>query len=183
MKITTRTLFAIPHWQFKVKDFEIKRKALLNAFKPFDEKQNDSEFADFTTNRYSTADIINTFSKIMNDELLIISKTIENDIAVKEVWSVSYKTGGYHPVHNHGSTGLSAILYLNLPEDSPSTSFLQPWNNVLTDKSIYATPNVVEGEIVVVPSFIQHFTQPNKSKKIKKTVSWDIDVITNNEIF
>ena len=31
-----------------------------------------------------------------------------------------------------------------------------------------------EGDIIVVPSFVQHFTQPNKSKKQKRIISWDM---------
>ena len=48
------------------------------------------------------------------------------------------------------------------------------WNNFLTDKSTYAVLDVKEGDILVVPSFVNHFTQQNKSKSEKRIISWDM---------
>ena len=33
-----------------------------------------------------------------------------------------------------------------------------------------------EGDIVVLPRFIRHFTAPSKSKKIKRVISWDMNL-------
>jgi hypothetical protein len=89
---------------------------------------------------------------------------------------VTYKNGDYHTPHNHGSTGLSGILYLNLDKKSPPTTYLQPWNDWYSDRTIMYPMPVQEGQIVVIPQFINHFSEPNKAKKIKRIISWDMKV-------
>ena len=173
-KINVHSLFSIPFWKLAVEDFATKKETLIKLLAPFDEKINEEDLADFTTNRYDAEEIIKDFSKILYEELKLVADSVQNDLKVTDVWSVTYSKNGYHPVHNHGSIGLSGILYLTLPEDAPKTSFLQPWNNFMTDKSTYGVPDVKEGDIIVVPSFIHHFTQPNKSKQQKRIISWDM---------
>lgn len=95
---------------------------------------------------------------------------------MEDIWSVSYKKGDYHTPHNHGATGLTGILYLNMPEDGPVTQYIQPWNDWQSDRTIYYPLPVVEGTIVVVPKFVRHFTEPSKSKKIKRIISWDMKI-------
>lgn len=181
--VIANNLFAIPHWKIKTKDFQNKKILLNKLFEPHKEIQNDITIGNFNTNRYKTTAIVNSFTTILRDELQAISQTLKNDISVKEVWSVTYEKDGYHPIHNHGSSGLSAILYLDLPEDAPKTSFLQPWNNLITDNSIYATPDAIEGDLCFMPSMVYHFTQPNKSEKLKRTISWDMEIHSDKKIF
>ena len=92
-----------------------------------------------------------------------------------DVWSVSYKKGDYHIPHNHGSKGYCGILYLNMQKNSPVTSYMQPWNNYNDDSVIYE-PKVEEGDIVIVPQFITHFTKPNNLKFKKRIISFDFKI-------
>jgi oxalate decarboxylase/phosphoglucose isomerase-like protein (cupin superfamily) len=63
-----------------------------------------------------------------------------------------------------------------MPKDAPETIYLQPWNDWTIDRTIYRKIPVKEGDIVIIPKFIKHFTEPNKSKKIKKVISWDMQL-------
>ena len=72
---------------------------------------------------------------------------------------------------------MSGILYLEQPKDAPVTQYIQPWNDYISDRTVYLPIPIQEGSIVVVPSFIQHFSPPNESKKIKKIISWDLSVL------
>ena len=114
---------------------------------------------------------------ILEEELTMLSEKLGKDIRIDDAWSVSYKKGEYHSVHNHGSVGLSGILYLDQPKDAPMTNYMQPWNDYFTDRTVYYPIPVQEGTIVVVPQFIQHFSEPNKSKKIKRIISWDMSIL------
>ena len=96
------------------------------------------------------------------------------DLAITNVWSVSYQKGDYQSPHNHGGVGLSAIMYLDLPKETPGTLFLQPWNDWDTDQSQYGEVMVKEGDIVVVPSFVAHYTKPNKTDDVKRVIAWDM---------
>ena len=54
---------------------------------------------------------------------------------------------------------------------------MQPWNDYISDRTVYLPIPVQKGLIVVVPQFVQHFSEPNKSKKIKRIISWDMSLI------
>jgi hypothetical protein len=51
---------------------------------------------------------------------------------------------------------------------------VQPWNDWHTDMSQYGEVLVEEGDIVIVPSFVVHYTRPNKSDDIKRIIAWDM---------
>ena len=36
---------------------------------------------------------------------------------------------------------------------------------------------VNEGDIVVTPKFVRHFTEPHKSKQVKRIISWDMNIL------
>ena len=103
-----------------------------------------------------------------------LSKRIKKTILFEDIWSVSYKKGDYHTPHDHGTVGLAGILYLNMPKDGAVTQYLQPWNDWISDRTIYYPLPVKEGDIVITPKFVRHFTEPHKSKKIKRIISWDM---------
>ena len=107
----------------------------------------------------------------------MLSQRLKKDIQIEDIWSVSYKSGEYHTPHNHGTTGLTGILYLEMDKNSPTTTYIQPWNNQYTDTTLYYNMPAHEGLITVVPKFVNHFTQPNKSKKIKRIISFDMKII------
>ena len=68
------------------------------------------------------------------------------------------------------------LHYLNLPKDSPDTTYMQPWNDYRDDTTHFASVSVAEGDIVIVPSFVLHFSKPNKSKSKKRIISWDMKI-------
>ena len=168
-------LFTIPMWSIPTLNFSKKKKQLEKLVKAFPEKKHGVQT--FATNRQSDrTGFAEAFTNIVRDELEMLSKRIEKDIHMEDIWSVSYKKGDYHTPHNHGATGLTGILYLNMPKDGPVTQYIQPWNDWLSDRTIYYPLPVVEGTIVVVPKFVRHFTEPSKSKKIKRIISWDMKI-------
>ena len=59
-------------------------------------------------------------------------------------------------------------------DQAPMTSYIQPWNDYVSDNTIYSEISVGEGDIIVIPQFVQHFSSPNTSKNIKRIVSWDM---------
>jgi hypothetical protein len=168
-------LFTIPIWIFSITDFKKKKKELIKILKPFKEKKEGIQT--FKTNRHILRkNLSENFSKILLNEIKEFSKELKKDILIEDVWSVSYEKNEYHSIHDHGSKGLSGILYLDMPKDAPETIYLQPWNDWTIDRTIYRKIPVKEGDIVIIPKFIKHFTEPNKSKKIKKVISWDMQL-------
>ena len=74
-------------------------------------------------------------------------------------WSASYDKGDYHIPHNHGSVGHCGILYLDMHRNH-QLLLVQPWNND-KDRSVIYEPEAEEGDIVIIPQHIVHFTRPN----------------------
>ena len=168
-------LFSIPMWHVPTLNFSKKKKQLETLCKSFPEKKHGMQ--PFATNRQSDrTGFAEAFSQICGQELNMLSQKIKKDIQIEDIWSVSYKRGDYHTPHNHGATGLTGILYLNMPKDGALTQYIQPWNDYINDNTIYYPLPVQEGSIVVVPKFVRHFTEPHKSKKIKRIISWDMKI-------
>ena len=170
-----KNLFNIPMWSIPTLNFSKKKKQLEQLVKGFPEKKHGLQT--FATNRQSDrTGFVEAFSNICGEELNMLSKKLQKDIQIEDIWSVSYKKGDYHTPHDHGSTGLAGILYLNMPKKAPVTQYIQPWNDWYSDRTIYYPLPVNEGTIVVTPKFVRHFTEPNKDTKIKRIISWDMKV-------
>ena len=167
------TLFNIPIWTLPTLNFSKKKKQLDRLVKSFPEEKTGLQA--FATNRQSDrTGFDQAFYNIMEDELKMLMNRIKKTIIIEDIWSVSYKKGDYHTPHDHGTIGLAGILYLNMPKDAPVTQYIQPWNDYVMDRTIYYPLPVKEGDIVVTPKFVRHFTEPSKSKKIKRVISWDM---------
>ena len=178
------TLFSLPIWTKKVDDFQTKKKQLVDEFDKFKDVKEKSH--PFMTNRNvnipnhdSRLVRIDRFSVIMEEELgelyrIVRKKWGATNIWFEDVWSVTYTTNQYQNTHNHGSTGLTGILVLDNPDDGPNLKIYQPWNSWVSDKNECVNIKLKEGEMIVFPSFIYHSSEPNKSNKIKRVISWDM---------
>ena len=172
--IEKRDLFHVPCWKIQVNNFKEKKKKLIKILESFPEK----EIQDFDTNRQTNRfGLVEKFHSIMGEEMEEFSRDIKKDFAIHEMWSITYDKGDHHASHNHGSIGLTGILYLDLPKDSPKTDYIQPWNDYEDDTISHKRIPIVEGDIVIVPSFVLHFSRPNKSNSKKRIVSWDMKIV------
>ena len=176
MTLTKHTLFQIPYYKIKIEDWKNKKERLLSLLKLYPEHKIDMQ--QFYTNRQSKRDgLLNSFNTILNNELQSFVQIIKKDVVLEDVWSVSYKKGDEHLVHNHGTLGFAGVLYLEFDKENPYTFYVQPWNSHFDDRTIYHPVNVDEGDIIIVPKFVQHFSQSNNSKKIKRIISWDMKIL------
>ena len=168
-------LFTIPMWRLPTLNFSKKKKELERLCKGYPERKIGLQ--SFSTNRQSPRPgMAEAFANILGEELDMLSKKLKKDIHIEDIWSISYKKGEYHTPHDHGSTGLTGIVYLKMPKDGAVTNYIQPWNDWYSDRTIYHSLPVKEGDIVVVPKFVRHFTEPSKSKNIKRIISWDMKI-------
>ena len=174
------SLFNIPCWKIQIINFEEKKKKLTKLLESYpEEKDPTRKLQAFTTNRQSDrSGLAEQFTSIMSEEMEDISKEIKTDFVIPQIWSVSYDKGAYHLPHNHGSTGLTGILYLNQPKDSPDTTYIQPWNDYELDTVQYMEIPITEGDIAIVPSSILHFSKPNESDSKKRIISWDMKILS-----
>ena len=154
---------------FKIKCVEFKQKKL--AIEKVLDKYPETPQTNFYSNR-NKADITRDLREIFKHEFNLITTKFNNKILLQRAWSVTYNKGDYHTPHNHGSQGYAGIIYLQQRKNSPRTTYMQPWNNE-EDRSVLYTPEVEQGDMMIVPQFLTHYTVPNKIYYKKRILSFD----------
>ena len=64
------------------------------------------------------------------------------------------------------------VFYLQHETRLTKTTYIQPWNNEKDESVLYA-PEVEEGDIMIVPQLLTHYTEPNKTYFKKRILSFD----------
>ena len=160
-------VFKIEFLKIKCINFKKKKKEMEKVLKSFPEIRSKN----FNSNR-DRADIRVPLKNIFADEFNLIKNIYPPATNLTNAWSVTYKKGDYHLPHTHGSVGYGGILYLNQHKKHPRTTYLQPWNSP-RDNSVLFNPEVEEGDIMIVPKFIVHHTEPNKLSMSKRIIGFD----------
>ena len=171
----TEPLFAMPFWQVSCKRWKQRKKKLIEMLDPYLERKVTP--ANFHSNRYvkDKSELISGFYDLFKTELSSFSKLIKSNYQISDLWSSSYDKGDYQNPHTHGATGYSAVLYVDLPSLSSPTRFVQPWNDPVIDQTLLRNVYVKEGDIIIFPKIVLHFSPPNQDKKRKRIVSWDME--------
>ena len=167
IKYEIEPIFKIEFFKIKCVNFKKKKKAIEKILN----KNSEIEQDNFYSNRNKN-NITKNFIEIFKDEFNLITTKYNNKINVYNTWSVRYHKNQYHVPHNHGSTGYCGILYLDMHKDSPVTTYIQPWNDEKDMTKLYKPP-VEEGDIMIVPQFLYHYTEPNKINFKKRIISFD----------
>ena len=177
-----KTLFDIPIWVKEIENFDSMKSKIYKELSKFPEERNHK----FLTNRVIKRDgLSETFSKIIYKELKELFESVTKyrpeikDLAVVDVWSVSYNKGDYQATHNHSSTGLSGLLYLENPSDGPDLNIVMPFTDWIDDTTRYYSVKYKVGTMMVMPSFLLHSSEVNLSDQPKRVISWDMKLITN----
>lgn len=169
-------LFEIKYLQIQVENWQEKKSMIECLFRSKPDSRNGIQ--SFLTNRQlDTTALRQPFVNILSQEFEKISKFVKKDISLEKIWSVTYEKGDQHLVHNHGHLGFAGILYMDINDDIPPTTYVQPWPDPYSDLTIYNPHPVQEGEIVVVPRFLLHFSQPNDTENKKRIIAFDLDFI------
>ena len=155
--------------------FEGKKHDLICAIdEEFLEYKNQNSFQ---TDRHYKRTYHKIFDKTISKQLEQFSKQNKISFELSDMWTVRYHTNDFHVPHNHGQTGYSGILYLVKEAAHPSTQFLLPWNDVKNGVTQIYSPDVLEGDVIIFPSFLTHWTEPNKSDTSRVAVSFDLRII------
>lgn len=86
-----------------------------------------------------------------------------------EMWYQQYQQLSTHGWHVHGQNWTN-VYYLELPEDTPKTEFINPF-----DQTTICSFDVKEGDVLTFPSYVIHRAPINKSDKRKTIISWNMD--------
>jgi len=167
---TIEPIFKIEFFKITSVKFKEKKEHLEKILQQYPE----IPFDNFYSNR-NKANFTWELKEIFREEFQLIQARFNTKINLTRAWSVSYEKGQFHVPHNHSSRGYTGIIYLDLKKDSPKTIYIQPWNNE-KDQSVLYSPDVKEGQIMIVPQSVMHFTKPNKINFKKRIISFDFDL-------
>jgi len=114
---------------------------------------------------------------------------------IDEIWMNAYEQQQFQESHTHLPGFFSGIHYIMFdPEEHEATTFQNPQDNIhafmfdesFLDKDINQylhenhTPKVVESDIILFPSHLKHFVKRNNSKKLRMTISFNINRIAES---
>lgn len=90
---------------------------------------------------------------------------------IYNIWFQQYNEGSTHGWHIHTQCQWSNVYYLDMPEGSPQTQLINPWN-----QTEVITMDVKEGDVLTFPSFVIHRAPVNENTTTKTIVSFNSDV-------
>jgi hypothetical protein len=168
-----KNIFEINAIFHKVTNWKNKKKKLIEVLKHYPEVKEKH----FSTNKSKPRNQIYTFVQgILREDFNAIANEVNMTMHINEIWSVTYNKFNFHNPHNHGLKGFSGILFIDYkPTDHEPPYFVCPFNNPFTGKSMISSPNVEEGDILITPSYLMHYTNVNTSSKPRRILGFDFE--------
>lgn len=182
------TLFEIPIYHVQLKSDPTK---VFNYIK----KQNLPGRVVSNDGGYQSIDIQNKPTQLV-DEILkhanIFGKkcNIKNNLIMDNMWLNINKHKNSNREHKHLGCVFSGAYYIKVPKNSGNIVFINPnvdimdyaWHRSLFDnynKFNSGLWNILPsvGELILFPSFLKHYVEPNLSKEERVSISFNI----NNE--
>lgn len=95
---------------------------------------------------------------------------------ILEHWYQWYEEGDFHDWHVHGNSMMTAVYYLNLPKNSPSSL------KCVFMGTEFSIP-IQEGDIITFPSFVYHKAAKHNSTEPKIIFSFNYNMEEGNGYF
>jgi hypothetical protein len=157
--------FSIPIYRYKVENWNIKKKKLLDLFDKFENKI----VGNVITSPF------NIQTDILLDEIKLFEKEIKINFYLTNVWFQKYEKNMNHAVHNHGPIGFSSICFVEYDKNfHKATTFISPFGNYITGELERYEPEVDEGDIIFFPSNLLHYAPVNLSNKTRIIMSFNL---------
>ena len=164
--------FSIPIYKYKVQNWEVKKKKLLNLFNSFEHK---------VIGNVITSPL-NIKTNILDEEIVLFENEYSLKLISTEVWFQEYKKNMNHSVHNHGSTGFSSVCFIEYEKKyHKPTTFVSPFCNCITGEFERYEPDVEEGDIIFFPVNLLHYVPVNLMDKTRIVLSINFLLDTNRK--
>ena len=110
------------------------------------------------------------FNNIYQDFGKQICKNFNCDYTkIESLWFQVYKKNDFHPLHRHGLSNFTNILYLNLPTKKTVTKIFDLNKKQLDFK-------IEEGDILTFPAFLLHQSPINIDENPKYIIAFNMDI-------
>ena len=157
--------FSIPIYKYKVENWNIKKKKLLDLFNNLQHK---------VVGNVITSPI-GIKTNILLEEVKIFEKEIGINFYSTGVWFQKYDISMNHAVHTHGPIGFSSVCFVEYDKNfHQATTFISPFGNYITRELEKYQPEVDEGDIIFFPSNLPHYAPVNLSNKARIIMSFNL---------
>ena len=103
---------------------------------------------------------------------------------VRSMWGNVTPKGGYNFIHVHPSAWMSAVYYIQIPNDDSPLIFQDPrparmmdyQRTVLINDEYYEHQCKV-GELILFPAWLPHYVNPNTSDELRISMSFNIELL------
>lgn len=175
-------MFKIPIVHLSVRNWDAKKLILLDLMNNSDLKKSEREDlkSDYHTqiNSSDAGKHNKEIEELFKEEINLFCNQLGlTEYKIVMSWFETALHGDYHGIHNHGLVGYSAVCFIDYnKEEHTATQFISPFNNLLSGLTLRYSPQVDEGSLIFFPATILHHTEPNKSVKERKILSFNINV-------
>ena len=185
-------MFNIPVVKYRCHNWTYKRQAFLDLLNEqtltLGEESVYSDYGDYKTltaehsmGLYDTPDYLNRVRELLKEEMTWFANDLKADPQIVRAWFERALYKCHHPVHTHGHGGWSAVLFIEYdPTVHTPTVFIAPFNHFVTGMQLTYMPTVEEGDLILFPSFLLHYTQLNESHVQRTVASFNMTVDMNN---
>lgn len=175
------TMFSIPLVRYSLSDWDSKKRFLMSTLESrqltMGSERVWSDYADKSSENL----LLSTITGTLRDELDQFAQDFRCEPSIVRAWFEKAYQNNHHPVHNHGHGGWSAVLYLDYaPDEHTPTIFVSPFDHFITGEQLTYVPDVKEGDLILFPSFLHHYTQPNESEIPRAVLSFNLTVDEHN---
>ena len=123
--------------------------------------------------------------KPLVDEIFEFVKSINlnvKEMMVTQLWTNINRKHDYNVIHQHGSYHLAGTYYVKVPKDSGRIVFRDPrpgaignlFMNKNFDNGELKNVNMMEGLLMIWPSYLDHFVEISNSDEERISISFDI---------
>ena len=104
------------------------------------------------------------------------------DFDIPQLWVNVNKKGDWNVIHQHGQYDLSGIYYVKVPKNSGRIVFRDPRPAAISnlfmvknfDNGEIKNVNLMEGLLMIWPSYLDHFVEPSQTDEERISISFDI---------
>lgn len=167
----------LPIIQLTINDWPERKKEILKLYDEFELSVDRNIMHNYKPD-FCDKDIVKRLTdehyRILKAELDLSFEALNfKETSIYLAWFERAEKHMYHGLHNHGPMGYSSCLYIEYDEKvhEPLT-IVAPYNEPYMGDIIEYTPHdVVEGTLILFPSCLSHYTEPNKSDKARVVMS------------
>ncbi len=185
-------MFTIPIVKYSLTDWATKKKRFLDLLDKqtltMGEESVLSDYGDAYTltaehemGLYATPKYLSTVRDILRDEMDQFAYDLQAKPVIVRAWFERAYKKMHHPPHTHGHGGWSAVLFLDYnPEHHTPTIFISPFNHFIDGSQLQYRPECKEGDLILFPSMLLHYTLPNTSNVRRTVCSFNLTVDMDN---